>query len=305
MTLPIDAEEGRLADFACRLIASEDIDPVYPVLRGLFALEPERFSGAAGQAGEEARLWLLALYLAYYHVPSALAAFRCQPVPGLPPGAHRWPRATERRGLRAAPALTSHLADYARRTAPRQQAWLTAGWEPGAGASTANYERFWLRAQEVWGNGRWAAFKWAELLKKVLGYPLAAPDMRLKFCSGPRACLEHLYGCPGASTETLDGCGADCWRRLGFRGVPVEDWEALETVLCNYHSALAGRYYVGHDIDELQGQVDKARATGLLTSEDADLLWRARAAALPPGYLGEQQGWRGLRHLSPWGNGHV
>lgn len=271
-----------LVTFAGALIESGDIDPLYPVLREL-----ER------DMDSEQALWFTFLYLTYYNLGSAVKAFRLQPAPGpLPAEARLFPCAVERRNLRGgkvAPHADSYLEYVRALGGGSQKVFLQQNWH--GHTPEENYLLFWETAQLVWNNGRWAAFKWGELLKKVHGWPLAAPDMRMEFCSGPKAGLEQLYQHPGASVRQLNAYGADLRDRLSVKGVDVGDWETLETVLCNYHSFAAGKYYVGHDIDELQAVIEHAD----LAPADAAWLWEARAKTLPAEYLGEQHGWNGPR----------
>lgn len=255
-------------------MASEDIDPVYPVLRALYA--------AQGWAEAQA-LWFTTLYVAFYHLGSAWVAFQERPDPGpLPARVTRLAIAVERRGLRGGKVL-AHVEALVATTGSDLAGFIRDGWRTHP---EANYEAFWIQWQRVWGNGRWATFKMAELLKKVHGLPLAAPDMRLADCSGPRQGLEWLYGLHGEDVPTLDRAGVQLRGMLAAAGLAL-DWEGVETVLCNFNSTAKGHYYVGHDIDEMQGQLTQAPS-------DVTPLWTARAAALPVAYRGEAHGWCGV-----------
>lgn len=286
--LPPDQQTVRdLAYFSRHMIRSKDIDPLYPVLRELYNLMA---------LNDEQQFWFTTLYLAYYDVTSALRAYRLCPNPGwLPQVAATFRCATERRGMRGGNVIR-HIHSYLEKigTIP-QRTWITDGWSPHD--VQANYLLFWDRAQTIWQNGRWAAFKWADLLKNVHGLPLAAPDMRMQFCSGPRAGLCSLYGLPdNAPIKTLNECGDDLRGRLRAYNVTLSDgsdldYETLETLLCNWHSLTHGRYYVGHDIDELQHVIDHA----YLSKDDRALLYDARLLALPAAYLGEYlMEWKGI-----------
>src|SRR5687768_5231561 len=167
--------------FGQELIASKDIDPLYDVLKVL----------EAGMDEDQA-LWFTFLYMTYYNLGSAVKAFKLQPHPGLlPPEAKAFACSTERRNLRGGKVI-QHSENYLTwvREMGGQRKFLRAGWRDDF---THNYERFWDTSQMIWNNGRWAAFKWSEILKKVHGWELAAPDMRMQFCSGPKAGLELLY----------------------------------------------------------------------------------------------------------------
>lgn len=276
--------------FARAMLESRDLDPLYDVLRELYV---------AMDLDEERALWFTTLYLAYYNLPSALTAFWYLPLDdayellhgaGEPQALTALPMATERRNLRIGGKVVLNLQSYLGWVAVfgSQRLFLRQRWGDNP---ERNFLAFWDTAQSVWGNGRWAAFKWADLLKNVHGWNLAAPDMRMAFCSGPKEGLQLLYGYPTEDVPTLDRMGADLRERLAADGLNL-DWEELETVLCNFKSLYKGKYYVGHDIDELQERIDlSGRFLGL---DERARLYRARQASLPAAYLGERHGWHGI-----------
>lgn len=263
--------------FGRELIRSQDVDPLYPVLKEL-----ER-----GMSEEQA-LWFTFLYMTFYNVGSATAAYHILPTPDCRAPLPKLDIATERRNLRGGkvrPHLDHYLALVLRHGSQKafsQQGW-GMDWE-------RNYEAFWRTAQTIWQNGRWAAFKWSEILKKVHGWHLAAPDMRMEFCSGPKAGLMDMFNLtrdPGVMMlneygEILRDCAAR-------QGLDIPDWETLETVLCNFHSLRNGRYYIGHDIDELQAVIEHSP----LTVNQRAWLYAARGV-LPAEYRGELNGWQGI-----------
>jgi len=267
--------------FARAMLASRDLDPIYDVLRALYY--------ALDLAGETA-LWFTALYLAYYNLPSALVAFRAVPEPGyIPDRLLSLPIAVERRNLLGG-RISRHIADYLAywRLYGSQAKFITRGW---AVDPWQNFLRFWETAQRPWGNGRWAAFKWADLLKNVHGLLISAPDMRLADCTGPVEGLQRLYDTTTEDVLALNYLGNNLRDRLAYDGLLL-DWEQLETVLCNFKSLAKGKYYVGHDIDELQERIDHAP---YLDRGDRRLLLEMRRRALPLVYLGECCGWQGIQ----------
>ena len=271
-------------EFGAEHLSSQDIDPVYPVLR--------EFYRSLNWSNETA-LWFTTLYLAYYHLGSAIRAFDLHSAFVPNDDYHDiafFPTATERRGLRGGKVqhfLDSYGAQVAGVTS--QAAFLRQGLLMGGreGDELYNYEVFWDTIQYVWGNGRWAAFKWAEVLQQVHGFPLKAPDMRLQFCSGPKEGLELLFGLHSASTGLLNQCAQVLRSDCSAAALPLS-WEQLETVLCDFNSLQKGHYYVGHDIDQMQEQLIR------LESPLEQALYQARAVALPKTYLGEQHGWHGI-----------
>jgi hypothetical protein len=266
--------EADIVRFGRHHRASGDIDPTYPVLRHL---------AAAWGLDRDRALWLVALYVAYYHLPAALLAFDACPEPVRPrAGWPQLPTGTERRGHRDHRKLAAHLDAYVAATAGGQAAWWLAGLR---GDAVPDYRLAYAKALALHGNGRWAAFKWCDLLMHTIGLPLRCPDMLLGESSGPLAGLALLYGPGGAAT--IAGRSRLLRGLFAAHAAPLR-WDELETVLCDFHALHAGRYYVGHDIDEMLG-----RAAGL-PPHLLDPLLAARAAAFAPCYLGEARGWAGI-----------
>lgn len=263
-------------------MANRDVDPVYPVLRGV---------GDALDWTLEMRVRSVFLHVAYYDLGSALAAldrrapflraFR-DPVPGLKCG-------TERRRHRMGDNLAVHLADLERIT--HEQDGLSR-WVNGACLEddpADNWRAMSDQLMQVDGNGRWAAYKTCEMLASVCGLPLEAPDMGHANSSGPRAGLGLLY----PETRGLIGNRPEIIRELDevsdllVRELRARETEAsaatAETTLCDFHSLVEGRYYAGLDIDVMQEQLERAP----LSREMLRTALEARRAALPAQYLGE------------------
>lgn len=260
---------------------SHDLDPVYPVYRRI----------ADDQAmGRADRVWLVLAHVAYYHAGSGLSAF--SGANGLrDAGTSRLdlPCATERRGHRSPAALSAHLNDLARR-ADEILGWCDA--TEGAGDREEAWTQLTARLETIHGNGRWAAYKTAEMLQHIAGLPVEAPDMGHAFSSGPRKGLALLYddlptGNGIAVVRHLDRLSAEVVSHLRWIGLPASPATA-ETSLCDFHSLATGRYYVGHDIDQMQVQL--TAVPGPLT----DTAFNARVRSLKPAYLGEVHGREGI-----------
>lgn len=254
-------------------LKTRDVDPVYPVLKDL---------ADTGGLSEEDRIRLVMLHVAYYHMGSALAAFEGR--------ISVLPCATERRGHRDPKKLQRHLDDL-----------KSIGDGPGGFSAWFSYDlrgeprECWNRVTErllgVYGNGRWAAFKTAEMLWKVCGFPIQAPDMGHAYSSGPRQGLKLLVpNLPeGNSRETvrrLDELSEELCVSLRESGLAASV-EEVETTLCDFHALVEGRYYVGHDIDQMLRQ--------LLDVQSGLTKWAlaSRREVLPEAYLGEVHGWSG------------
>lgn len=272
-----------VAAFAAGCVESTDIDPAYPVLRHLQA--------DLGQG--EAALWHTIVFVATYRLASAVEVFARHPSPDLWDGdLWRSPTGVERRALRGGAPMQRHIYDLLGRIdgAGGIRAWLTGRF---TGDPRADWQAVRATFEEAWGNGRWASYKLAEVLLRVNGWPLCAPDMGMDGATGPRHGLAVLYGATGGSSREdvarMEGQGRDLQGRLTDLGVPL-GIEQVETVLCDFHNLLAGRYYVGHDIDVMLGDLGKASVPEWVRGR----LLAARAAVTPHPYLGEIHGWPGV-----------
>lgn len=258
-------------------VTSRDVDPVYPVLAHL-----------VGASTPAEQVEAVIIYLVYYHLGSGLAAHAerraGQPLSDLP---LLLPTATERRAHRDRRQLARHLASL--HSISREHGglhrFLGADLPADAGQAWTVVRG---RAEQIHGNGRWASYKLAELLQQVCHWPLAAPDMGMAGASGPAHGLRLLGLADGDSPAALETAGRVVADRLATAGLPGTDLSVVETTLCDFHSLTHGGYYVGHDIDQMQTQLDK------VPSAATPGAYAARAATLPPAYLGEVHGWVGV-----------
>jgi hypothetical protein len=278
--------------FAAEHVRSLDIDPVYPVLKDVLNRVAD---------DEDKRLWGVFCYLSHYNLASGLRALSDYPAPHIFDELPVLPTGVERRNFRGPGMgrrrLLQHVEAYLWATGVRgQQAWTQHGWDLRRdGDSVHNFNVFFDRATQLYMNGRWAAFKWCELLREVLLYPLSAPDMCLQYCTGPKDGLCWLYGLPdNTPVPLLNMAAADLRAHLANRGVSLS-WEQLETVLCDFNSVRQGHYYVGHDIDLMYEQITQATRLGTLPPRMATLVWEARARVFPTEYLAEINGWDGVQ----------
>ena len=285
-----------IAEFARWHLASGDVDPAYPVLRRLL---PD---------GDEQALRFVFLYVAYYNLPSALGAWSrgVFTEPGRLPDetVAKFPTGTERRGHRSPETLIAHLADLAKIAEQHGGLvpWLREAFPSGGLSEGANWRSIQTDLRTVRGNGRWAAYKTGEILGTVLGWRLEPTDAGHDFSTGPRKGLAdcypetaHLSGFQPHVVSALDTHTRDLARwfvdKVGAH-VPVEQ---VETILCDWHSVVNGGYYVGHDIDLMLEQINRAVERGVIDSETADRLLEIRAREFDHRWLGEIKGWDGVR----------
>jgi hypothetical protein len=271
-------------------VASKDIDPVYPVLSLL---------ADAWDLDEEERAWLCFTHVVWYHPGSTLVGYELMPdytwIPSSDEGLWKsglleLPCETERRGHRPKQPLINHLLGL-RKTFTESEgcrAWV----DKAVGTSDDPHQR-WLDLNQALttlvGNGRWAAYKTAEMLQKICDVPVEAPDAGHRYSSGPRKGLMILEPrCPVGQTEddiaTLDMMTA-MWADL----LQEPDIAQVETSLCDFNSLVHGRYYLGHDIDSMQHAF---LAMGDRLPKEA---WEAREATFDSKFLGELNGWTGVR----------
>lgn len=296
--------KNRLSDFVKfgrRMLSSKDIDPLYPVLSYL-----------QKDMDESAKLWHSFLYVAWYNLPSATIAFDKHPDPAegwrlIGDIEAKWATGVERRanrGGKVASHISSFLDDVQFHKGANDPCGIL-GWHQEDLTSKdsdkwpeINWGILNKRIQGIYLNGRWAAYKHLEVLRRVNGMNLRAPDMGNQFSSGPREGLAMFYGeLEGqgpAVIEILDEQGLDLQQRVASRGLEV-DIEELETLLCNWKSLMKSKYYVGHDIDEFQEQIEKSYHAGHLSESQRSCLYEAREESLPNQYLGELGGWEGVQ----------
>lgn len=261
---------------------SRDMDPAYPVLKW-FADSMDRDSG----------LWLTFLFVGYYHMGSALKAFSLYPTPTVPAQEDlKLPIAQPRRSHRATLRFAQHLDSLCAKAEQHGGlgAWLDTSCvttDPVINWKTLNNE-----LTTVFGNGRWAAYKTAEILYKSHGFNLEVPDMGNANSSGPRKGLGLFFpGLPQGNSPSevaqLDELSVKVVDYLQGK-VSQVSMETAETSLCDFYAMSKGRYYVGIDIDEMQEQL--LRVPSDLTA----LGFKARYETLPHTYLGELNGWEGI-----------
>lgn len=252
-------------EFHRAAVETHDVDPVYPVLKRV---------GELRDWDADTVVRGVFMHVAYYHLGSALYAMDCGARAGLPIG-------VERRGNRDPVRLRKHLEAVdewlGRSPADHIHAYLE-------GDPWLDFDTLVEALKEVYGNGRWAAYKTAEMLEKVADYPIRASTMSITDSSGPAAGLAILA--PGvAVTEAAAGhVVGELIKALDTVVDPAE----VETTLCDFHALFDGRYYVGHDIDVMLAQLAQVPATPSVKAALA-----ARRDVFARAYLGEVGGWSG------------
>jgi len=281
-----DALWADYAQFHKGQAESKDLDPVYDALKNI---------GEQLGLTHEQKVWLTFLHVAYYHLGSALKVFQQHPNPSMPnPELLNLPTGTERRAHRSIPKFADHFNSLL------GIADANGGLANWLNRYTTNiplhtWDNIGEALTQPRGNGRWAAYKTSEMLWKVNGYPMQAPDMGHAHSSGPRQGLNLLFnnlptGNNPADVAVLDLASHQVLHKLTQYGITAALEEA-ETSLCDFHSLAGGKYYVGHDIDQMQTQLNKVQ------SELTPIAFTSRQETIPNEYLGELNGWVGVDPL--------
>lgn len=267
--------------FSKAQLHSGDIDPAYPVLKEVYRRR--------GYSPDQA-LWHTLLYVTWYNLGSAERAFGQYPDP--PKSLDEplvLPTGTERRSFRGNDLARSHLNSLLDLSKPHGSliAWLRK-------ASEKTGEEGWdgVRSefQRVKYAGPWSSYKLADLLAHVHDFPITASDLGIGGASetaGPIPGMVILTGYDWKKCATDISVQRELLAHSRSRGVPFSGLDQLETCLCDFNSLSKGRYYVGHDIDQQMEHLRSASA--------AEDFWTARRKAFPARYLGEANGWFGVR----------
>lgn len=222
--------------FGSALLEARDLDPIYDMLY------------AADLAREQLYRWLLA-YWWFYHagvaanIASAPDFYR----QALRAFDEKWPRGTERRHFRSAPARASIIWFQERFADPTQAIEsLEAPTFQGVKTKVLEWPLF----------GDWIAFKVADMLERVGGFRISFADCELDFYDSPaKAALivAEQAGRPDWQVAEVVFYLTEIFR--DFQAPP--DYarplgvQEIETILCKYKSHLSGHYPVGKDRHEI------------------------------------------------------
>lgn len=269
-----EREFRRFVAFAREHVSSGDVDPTYPVLNRVF--KAKRYSEAEG-------LYHLFVYVSFYDLGETERYVTRNPLARALAGdledTTHIKKATERRGFRANDGARSMIREFLSKGLPTWKA---------SGNGEAGWNRVRSELQTIKHCGPWAAYKWCDLLKNVMEFPITAPDLGVGGGgknAGPIPGLSRISGKP------WEVCARDLQLQRSYfdlarlSGVPFSGMEEFETSLCDYNSFAKGRYYVGHDID---AQMEALKSCGAT-------YWEARGRCFPAKYLGELNGWFGVR----------
>lgn len=235
--------EGHLSvlKFGKIMLETNDLDPIYVMLH------------ASKMPRDQLKRWILA-YVCYYN--AGVATF-CSEVTGAEFWARlrkghedKWPRGAERRHFRGG------TSDYV-------TSWLPKTYETPEEAidflvgkkSERKFSQVIARVKTWKYFGPWVAFKIADLIDRVLGYPVDFSDCRLDIYDTPKKGAElviKLYGKDSDMNGVIDRLEKhfSTFQAPPFYDRPINVQE-IETILCKFHSHSHGHYPVGKDTKEI------------------------------------------------------
>ena len=281
-------ELRNFARFGRAMILSGDIDPQFPVLRSLYnTLELDRNTA----------LWFTCIYLLYYHLGSAVQAWKQYPKPDII-RKKEWnydlPYFKQRRCFRGNEYARDQINTLVTLSNGDLVSWID-------NLVSNNREKSWTRIREAVSelpyHGPWSSYKFCDMMKFVHSYPITAPNIGTKpgATAGPIAGLNSLTGLDWKECANDSQLHLDLLQMVIDRGAPVNGLDQLESMLCDYQSLINGKYYVGHDIDRDQAQLELER----IRNPVLDILWGARYHIFDKRLLGEIGGWSEVRsHLN-------
>jgi len=281
-------ELSNFARFGRAMILSGDLDPQFPILRHLYT--------TLG-LDQNTSIWFTCLYLLYYHLGSAVQAWKRYPEPDFirkKDWSRDLPYFKQRRCFRGNEYARDQINTIVKVSGGDLAAWIDNLVNDSAEIS-------WTRVREAVSelpyHGPWSSYKFCDMMKFVHSYPITAPDIGTKpgATAGPIAGLNSLTGLDWKKCANDNQLHRALLQMTIDLGAPVNGLDQLESMLCDYQSLINGRYYVGHDIDRDQAQLELERRRNPVL----DILWKARNHIFDERLLGEIGGWSGVRsHLN-------
>jgi hypothetical protein len=261
--------------FSLHQLHSRDIDPVYPVLKTVHQLRGLSRGDAA---------WHTLLYMTWYNLGSGETVWKSYPQQCKIDAEFILKTGVERRGIRGSNKGVEQL-NWMYQNIGDLLEWVERHVALGG---MVGWKSMYNAVQQIPGNGSWAAFKWCDLCKNVLGYDITSPDIGL---GGGGKVVGPVPGLSRLTGRAPEICAVDFHLQKIFylycsqKCIPFDGLEELETSLCDFNSMVKGGYYVGHDIDKQMEDI-----AGL-----PNIYWDARRECFPREYLGELRGWVGVR----------
>lgn len=276
-----------LRDFAMfgrAMILSGDIDPQFPILRHMYEyLELDRNTA----------LWWTCIYLLYYHLGSAVQAWKRYPKPDIilkKDWSSDLPYFKQRRCFRGNKHARNQINTLVSLSDGDLVTWID-------NLVSTNREKSWTRIREAVSelpyHGPWSSYKFCDMMKFVHSYPITAPDIGTKpgATAGPIAGLNTLTGLGWNRCAGDSQLHRDLLQMVIDLGAPVNGLDQLESMLCDWQSLNNGRYYLIHDIDRDLAQLETVGKS----DRYAKILYETRYQIFDKRFLGELNNWKGVR----------
>jgi hypothetical protein len=270
-----------LSVFAEIEVNTHDVEPWAEIIRALHD---------TGYLIRRQSVWLATLYNTYDDLNSAWVTMRRWPT------IWQWDVATdkadiatfnctqERRNLRGGRVIR-RMQDYAAHCGRiPEETWMRHVIDVHASPGQ-NFADLTRHMRTIWGVGRQSAFEWAEFMGKVVDLPVDAADGQLFDSSGPRRCLERIFGLTNPDPATLQHA-AEIARDYIRDATGIDlPWVDFETIICDFNVMRDGRYYPGRHLAALREEIE-----GIVSRNDRlalDAAWRSFVptpwAAITPG----------------------
>lgn len=254
------------------------------------------------------KVWLAGCYGSHHCVPSAYAVwreFRPVEVAKDPSRLFSWLQ-DNWTALPVRPEMRSH-----RMVAKRHQCLHDfAVYSLGESWKTGSYEYTWAESiDSVKYYSRYMAIKYLELLHRIARPDMILHDMRAKNAWSPRIAIGLLWpevadvvadknNNTKEAIELAEKYATKTIQRLAEQDVLISYFQ-LQVLSCNYREALVGGFYDGCGHDEEMDYIKVAE-----TKFDMQHVWDTRKRIFKPQYLGELNGWFGLKkeRFQEWRN---
>ncbi len=272
------------ARFGRAMILSGDIDPQFPILKHMYKkLKLDRNTA----------LWYTCVYLLYYHLGSAVQAWKRYPKPDIirkKDWNNDLPYFKQRRCFRGNDQARNQINTLVKISDGNLVSWVDNLVGDGG-------EEGWTRVREAASelpyHGPWSSYKFCDLMKFVHSYPITAPDIGTKpgATAGPIAGLNTLTGLGWDRCANDSQLHRDLLQMVIDLGAPMNGLDTLESTLCDWQSITNGKYYLFHDIDRDLAQLETADKN----NKYAKILYKARHNIFDKRALGEFNNWKEVR----------
>ena len=226
--------------FGRLLLETNDLDPIYVMLHN------------SGMPLDQKKRWLLA-YSCYYNagVASFCSEGQDRFYKRLRNGhIKKWPRGSERRHFRG------HTSDHVTTWLPSEYPLPEDAVNFLIGSKgNRTFKDVTSRVKQWKFFGPWIAFKWADLIDRVLHIDVDFSGCELDFYDSPKKGAELYAAMQGngwTPNEVIDHLieHFSKYEAPPFYDRPIGVQE-VETILCKWHSHTKGHYHIGKDIHEI------------------------------------------------------